>query len=108
LIGSFKLMDIMHSHIISASLQIVPIVSNEHPYEWVDQAITIIQQSGIEYQVGPFATVLEGTYDEVMKVINDVNEYLLKKNCPEWISNIQLQIRSEGDITAAEKTDKFK
>ena len=37
----------------------------------VDNAIAIIQQSGIKYEVGPFATVLEGKYDEVMKVISD-------------------------------------
>ena len=55
-----------------------------------------------------FATVLEGTYSEVMKVINDVNEHLLSKGCSEWISNLQLQIRSGGDITGDEKTEKFK
>jgi uncharacterized protein YqgV (UPF0045/DUF77 family) len=43
-----------------------------------------------------------------MRVINDVNEYLYKRNCAEWISNIQVQIRSDGDITAGEKVDKFR
>jgi uncharacterized protein (TIGR00106 family) len=97
----------MHQFIINASIQIVPIVLDKHPYEWVDEAIAIIQQSGIRYEVGPFATVLEGKYDEVLKVISDVNEYLYQKGCVEWISNIQIQIRSNGDITALEKTEKF-
>jgi uncharacterized protein (TIGR00106 family) len=97
----------MHQFIINASIQIVPIVLDKHPYEWVDEAITIIQQSGIKYEVGPFATVLEGKYEEVMKVIGDVNEYLYQKGCTEWISNLQIQIRSNGDITALEKTEKF-
>jgi len=98
----------MHNHIINASIQIVPIVLDKHPYDWVDEAIAIIQRSGIKYEVGPFATVLEGKYDEVIKVINDVDEYLYSKGCNEWISNVQIQIRSKGDITADEKTDKFK
>src|SRR5215213_1195583 len=98
----------MHSHIINASIQIVPLAIDRHPYEWVDEAITIIQQSGIHYQVGPFATALEGRYEDVMKVIHDINEYLLFRRCSEWISNIQIQIRSEGDITAFEKTEKFR
>lgn len=97
----------MHQYIVNASIQIVPIVQDKHPYEWVDEAIAIIQQSGITYEVGPFATVVEGTYEAVMKVINDVNEYLYQKNCAEWISNIQLQVRSEGNITGNEKTAKF-
>ena len=98
----------MHNYIINASIQIVPIVRDKHPYEWVDEAIAVIQQSGIKYDVGPFATVLEGTYEEVMKVVHDVNEYLYSKSCNEWISNVQIQIRSGGDITGEEKTEKFK
>lgn len=97
----------MHSYIVNASLQILPIVQDRHPYEWVDEAIAIIQQSGVKYEVGAFATTLEGTYEAVMKVINDVNEYLLQKGCSEWITNIQVQIRSNGDITGDEKTSKF-
>ena len=97
----------MHNYIINASIQIVPIVRDKHPYEWVDEAIAVIQQSGIKYDVGPFATVLEGTYSEVMKVVHDVNEYLYNKSCNEWISNVQIQIRSKGDITGDEKTGKF-
>jgi len=96
----------MHSYIINASIQIVPIVRDKHPYEWVDEAIAIIQQSGIKYKVGPFATVIEGTYADVMRVIDDVNEYLYQKGCEEWISNVQIQIRSGGDITGDEKTAK--
>jgi uncharacterized protein (TIGR00106 family) len=98
----------MHKYIVNASIQIVPIVQDKHPYEWVDEAIAVIQQSGIKHEIGPFATVLEGTYDEVMKVINKVNEYLQQKGCAEWISNVQVQLRSDRDITADEKTEKFK
>jgi uncharacterized protein YqgV (UPF0045/DUF77 family) len=98
----------MHQYIVNASLQIIPVVEDRHPYLWVDEAISIIEDSGISYDVGPFATVLEGTYEQVMKVINDVNEFLLSKGCAEWISNIQIQIRSFGDITGEEKTSKFK
>jgi uncharacterized protein (TIGR00106 family) len=98
----------MHNSIINASIQIIPIVQDKHPYEWVDEAIAIIQQSGIKYEVGPFATALEGTYPDVMTLVENINEYLYSRACPEWISNIQIQIRSGGDITAAEKTEKFK
>jgi uncharacterized protein (TIGR00106 family) len=97
----------MHSYIINASIQIVPIVLDKHPYEWVDDAIAVIQKSGIKHEVTPFATILEGTYDEVMTVIHDVNEFLYAKGCTEWISNLQIQVRSAGDITGEEKTAKF-
>lgn len=97
----------MHNYIVNASIQIVPIVSDKHPYEWVDKAISVIEHSGVHYEIGPFATILEGKYDAVMKVIHDVNEFLLAENCSEWISNVQMQIRSGGDITSQEKVEKF-
>lgn len=98
----------MHTYIVNASIQILPVVNDKHPYGWVDEAIAVIEDSGIKYEVGPFATVLEGTYEEVMKVINNVNEYLYSKGCDEWISHVQVQIRSNRDITAEEKVEKFK
>jgi uncharacterized protein YqgV (UPF0045/DUF77 family) len=97
----------MHQFIVNASIQILPVVQDRHPYEWVDEAIAIIQNSGIKHEIGPFATVVEGTYADVMAVINAVNEHLYSRECHEWITNIQLQIRSQGDITGEEKTAKF-
>lgn len=97
----------MHNFIVSASIQIIPIVTDRHPYQWVDEAISVIQSSGVQYEIGPFATVLEGNYDAVMKVVHDVNEYLFLENCSEWITNLQVQIRSGGNITSKEKIEKF-
>jgi uncharacterized protein (TIGR00106 family) len=97
----------MHSYKINASIQIVPIVQDKHPYEWVDAAIEVISRSGIQYEVGPFGTVVEGTYSEVMDLINKINEHLYGLGCAEWINNLQIQIRSKEDITAQEKTEKF-
>lgn len=97
----------MHNYIVNASIQILPIVEDKHPYEWVDEAIIVIQQAGIKYKIGPFATVVEGTYAEVMAVVNAVNERLIISNCSEWIASVQINIRSGSDITANEKVTKF-
>lgn len=98
----------MHNYIVNASLQVLPIVKDKHPYQWVDEAIEIIKQSNIKYEVGPFATVVEGTYNEVLQVMNAVNEYLYSQHCNEWILSVQLQIRSSSDMTADEKIEKYK
>ena len=98
----------MHNYIVNASLQVLPVVNDKHPYEWVDEAIAIIKKSGIKHEVGPFATVVEGQYKEVMELINNINEFLFERRCNEWILGVQLQIRSNGDITGDEKTLKHK
>jgi uncharacterized protein YqgV (UPF0045/DUF77 family) len=97
----------MHTHTICATIQILPLAEDKHPYEWVDEAIPIIINAGIKYEVRSFATEIEGTYAEVMQVINAVNEHLYQKGCAEWITNIQMQIRNNSDITAIEKTAKY-
>jgi uncharacterized protein YqgV (UPF0045/DUF77 family) len=58
--------------------------------------------------VGPFATVLEGRYDQVMKLIDEINQRLQQRGCAEWISNIQIQIRASGPVTSEEKIAKFR
>lgn len=97
----------MHNYTVNASIQLVPIVQDRHPYEWVDEVIALIQQSGIHYEVGAFATVVEGTYSEVMKLIDQINEHLIERGCAEWITSLQIQVRSNGPITGIEKTQKF-
>ena len=96
----------MHQHIISASIQIVPIVQDRHPYEWVDEAIGVIKASGIKYEVGPFATVVEGKYEDVMEIIHRINDHLQQRSCSEWITNVQIQVRANGNITSEEKVGK--
>ncbi len=98
----------MHQYLINASIQILPLAQDKHPYEWVDEAIAIIQASGIKHEVGPFTTVLEGTYDQVMQVIHQVNKHLCDKGCAEWITGLQLQIRAASDMTGEEKVEKYK
>ena len=97
----------MHQFIVNATIQVIPLAQDKHPYEWVDEAIEVIQSAEVKYQIRPFATELEGTYAQVMKVFNDVNEQLVARKCQEWITNLQIQIRSEADMTADEKTAKY-
>jgi uncharacterized protein YqgV (UPF0045/DUF77 family) len=97
----------MHNYIVNATIQILPLAQNKHPYEWVDDAISIIQASNLKYEVRPFSTELEGTYQAVLKLFNDVNEHLYHLQCDEWICNLQIQIRAAADMTGDEKIAKY-
>ena len=44
---------------------------------------------------------------EDKKLIHDVNEFLFSRGCSEWITNLQIQIRCNSNITGDEKTEKF-
>lgn len=85
----------------------LPIVQDRHPYEWVDEVIAVIQDSGLKYEIGPFTTVVEGQYKDVIQLINTINEQLVAKACHEWILQVQLQVRCNADMTGDEKTAKY-
>jgi len=97
----------MHNYIVNATIQILPIVQDKHAYEWVDEAIAIIEASDLKYEVRPFSTELEGPYHQIVDLFNKVNEHLYAQKCHEWICNLQVQIRSTGDITGEEKIAKY-
>lgn len=98
-----------HSYIISASLQLVPIIPGaKHPYEWIDEVIAIIKASGLSHEVGPFSTSVESDYKSVMSLIDNINGFLFSQKCPEWVLQVQLQLRSGADMTSDEKTDKHR
>ena len=97
----------MHTYLVNATIQILPIVQDKHPYEWVDEAISIIEASDLKYEVRPFSTELEGTYTQVVKLFNDMNEHLYTQQCNEWICNLQIQIRSNGHMMGDEKIAKY-
>lgn len=90
-------------------MQLVPIIpGTKHPYEWIDEVIAIIKRSGIKYEVDAFSTSLEGDYRSIMQVVDHINTFLFSQKCPEWILQVQLQLRSESDMTSDEKTDKHR
>lgn len=93
----------MHLHTTNASLQLIPLAQGRHPYEWVDEIIDLIAQSGLTYSVGAFGTAVEGSYQEIKKLIDDINENLLAGGCGEWLLNVQWQIRASGNVTIQEK-----
>lgn len=98
-----------HPHIVSIAVQLVPVQSGDkHPYEWIDEVIAIIKASGVAYEVGPFSTTIESDYKSITRLIDNINSFLLSKNCPEWLLNIQMQIRTGEDITSSEKVDKHR
>lgn len=91
---------------INLGIQIAPILAREKGFPVIDECIKMIQDSGIEYTVTPFETVLEGEYREIMNLVdqlyNRVNEL-----SPETVINMRIHTRRDADVIGSEKTEKF-
>lgn len=61
-----------------AEFSVVPIGEGESVSEYVAECLRIVQSSGVEYQLTPMATVLEGDLEEVMAVILQCHRRVLE------------------------------
>ena len=88
---------------IHYSLQIVPKADNIHPYELVDEAIKIIQESGLRYQVTAMDTILEGPYEKVMETVEKAQKACLDAGAEEMLVFIKMHYSTTRDVTFEEK-----
>ena len=91
---------------INAAIQLLPLVTHEHKYTVIDKAIELIKNSGLNYKVCPFETVVEGSSQKVYALIQQIQEETLKGNCQELILNIKIHAASR-DLSFSEKLEKY-
>ncbi|MCC6370167.1 MAG: thiamine-binding protein [Bacteroidia bacterium] len=91
---------------INAAIQLLPLVTNEHKYTVIDKAIELIKNSGLNYKVCPFETVVEGSSQKVYALIQQIQEETLNGNCQELILNIKIHAASR-DLSFSEKLEKY-
>lgn len=94
-------------HTINLAIQVIPKSSSRDLYFLVDKAIEAIDRSGLKYQVCPFETVIEGKYEEVMKVVKEAQLACFDAGAEELLVNIKMQIRKDGHVSIEEKTGKY-
>ena len=86
----------------------VIIVSKEKEvYNLVDQAIAVIQASGIKHQVCPFETVLEGNYDDIMQTVKAAQKACFDAGADEVLVNMKVQNRKNAPVTIHDKMQKY-
>ncbi len=91
---------------INLGIQIVPILDKDKGFPIIDECIELIQESGINYTVTPFETILEGDYRAIMDL---VNELYTKANelSPETVINIRIHTIRDAHVVGTDKTAKF-
>ena len=91
---------------VNLSLQVVPI-NEANAYPYIDEAIRVIQESGLRYEVQPFATIIEGPFEEVLAVVGAAKAAALAAGASELLLNIQIHLKKGEDVQFEDKTAKF-
>ena len=91
---------------VNIALQILPSAKTIHPYALVDKAIEVIAASGLRYKVTPFETVMEGSYDEIMRVVKMAQEACYAAGAESLMTYIKIQ-SSLNDVSIEDKMEKY-
>lgn len=90
------------------SVQIIPKTKNgENVIPYVDEAIRIIQESGVKHCVNPLDTTMEGELSELLQLIAKMNERMIEIGSPNVISQVKILYQPDG-ITMDDLTEKYR
>ncbi|WP_201715363.1 thiamine-binding protein [Rossellomorea arthrocnemi] len=90
------------------SIQIIPKTkSGEDVIPYVDEAIAIIEKSGVHYEVHPLETTMEGNLTDLFKVVEQMNERMTEMGSTNVISQIKVLYQPDG-IEMNDLTEKYK
>ena len=88
----------------SVAIQYLPMdaSSDEETCRIVDEVVGYIASTGVEYFVGPFETVIEGSYDLCMEVLKNCQLIGAKAGCTHVMTYAKINFKSEGDVMTTE------
>lgn len=92
---------------VNVSLQVLPCVPESQIYDVVDKVIAYIDSCGVEYEVGPMETTMEGEYDKLMAIVKEAQEICIREGSSRVVSVIKIDYKPEG-VTMNEKTYKYR
>ena len=93
---------------VNIAVQIVPRANGIHPYDIVDKAIEVIKNSGVNYMVCPFETVMEGDYDKLMKIVDQIHEVCYNAGADDILCYIKIQSNKSGTVAIEDKMHKYR
>lgn len=94
--------------LINASIQVVPVTNEQEALPLIDEAIALIQSSGLKYAVGAFATDVEGEYDEVQALLRRVEDFCYRKAAFPLLVYTKLHLQAGVNVTIDGKVAKFR
>lgn len=92
---------------INVAIQVLPEADGKVKYELVDEAIAAIKQTGLNYQVCPFETVVECGYDELSGLLESIHTACWKAGTEKMLTNLKIQVDFGSDVAIDDKMEKY-
>ena len=90
------------------SIQILPKTKNgEDVIPYVDEAIKVIAESGVKFEVHPLETTMEGELKDLLAIVVKMNERMMEIGSSNVISQIKVLYQPTG-IEMDDLTEKYR
>ena len=90
------------------SIQIIPKTKNGEDFiPYVDEAIKIIIESGLKYEVHPLETTMEGDLNSIFQLITEMNEKMIEIGSSKCITQVKILYQPSG-IKMEDLTEKYR
>ncbi|MGL6173427.1 MAG: thiamine-binding protein [Cellulosilyticaceae bacterium] len=87
----------------SVAIQVLPKVEGQKLIEVVDKVIEYIQSTGLKNFVGPFETVIEGDYEELMELIKQCQLICIREGAPSVMAYVKINYNPTESVLSIEK-----
>ncbi len=87
---------------VTVDLSIFPVGKGEHLGKFVAKALDVIDKSRIKYQLGPMGTTIEGSWEDVFRVVKKCFE-ALRTSSPRVYGTLKVDYKF-----ASKETDEIK
>lgn len=88
----------------SVAIQILPGVDgDEEIVRVVDEVIAYIKSKDLHTYVGPFETVVEGEYEEVMEIVKQAQLIAVEAGAPSVMSYVKIHFKPKGGVLSIDQ-----
>ncbi|TVP83685.1 MAG: thiamine-binding protein [Alkalicoccus sp.] len=90
-------------------LSVVPVGTGSESFgDDVERAVAIIEQNGLNYQVTPTSTIVEGDIDKLFDVAQAIHLNEIQKNAPRVVTTMKIDDRKDKDISLDSQVNRVK
>ncbi|WP_147802609.1 MTH1187 family thiamine-binding protein [Alkalicoccus halolimnae] len=90
-------------------ISVVPVGTNSESFSGdIERAVAVIEQNGLNYQVTPTSTIVEGDIDKLFDVAQVIHMNEIENNAQRVVTHMKIDDRKDKNITLDRQVNRIK
>lgn len=87
-------------------ISVIPVGTNTPSFSSsITDAVRLIEQKGLKYQLTPTATIIEGEIDQLMDVAKAIHQNALTNGVNRVVTNMSIDHRTDKNVTMSQQVE---